>query len=84
MQIRGVVQGVWYRKSCREKALELELAGIVKNMPDGSVYCKVEGEIDPLMAFIEWCKQGPPMAKVEKVTVINGPLKNYKSFEILR
>ena len=46
MVVRGRVQGVWYRKHTREKALELGLRGWVMNQPDGSVLVEAEG--DPL------------------------------------
>ncbi|MCB0783112.1 MAG: acylphosphatase, partial [Flavobacteriales bacterium] len=44
MVVRGRVQGVWYRKHTREKALELGLRGWVMNQPDGSVLVEAEGD----------------------------------------
>jgi acylphosphatase len=69
--VTGKVQGVFFRQSTLEKALELGIKGFVKNMPDGSVY-------------IEWCKQGPEMAAVSDVLVAEKQLICYKDFQILK
>lgn len=45
MVVRGRVQGVWYRKHTREKALELGLRGWVMNQPDGSVLVEAEESV---------------------------------------
>ena len=37
VRISGQVQGVFFRDSTRQKAVELNLAGWVKNLPDGRV-----------------------------------------------
>ncbi|MBI1184148.1 acylphosphatase [bacterium] len=84
LYIKGRVQGVWYRKSCAEKATALGIYGLVKNMPDGSVYCEAEGQIDALIDFIDWCGQGPELARVESVLKVEGQVKNYTTFEIIR
>lgn len=84
LQIRGKVQGVWYRKTCADAAKELNISGIVKNMPDGSVYCEAEGEIDQLIDFISWCEVGPEEAEVTSVLKVSGAVKNYTEFTIQR
>ncbi|RBB30066.1 acylphosphatase, partial [Xanthomonas oryzae pv. oryzae] len=35
--VSGVVQGVWYRASTRERAVALGLVGHARNQTDGSV-----------------------------------------------
>ena len=65
--VRGRVQGVFYRASTREEAERLGLAGWVRNLPDGGVELEVEGEREPVDALIEWCRKGPPHARVEGV-----------------
>jgi acylphosphatase len=67
IRIEGVVQGVFYRYSTQQKALELGVYGWVRNCPDGSVECLVEGERDKVEALILWCHHGPPGALVDKV-----------------
>jgi len=80
--IYGKVQGVWFRKYTRDKALELGIKGKVRNEPDGSVYVEAEGDAGAIETFVEWLHEGSPMARVEKVTVEPMPWKNYRSFEI--
>ena len=84
LYIYGKVQGVWYRGSTQQKAMDLGLCGIVRNQADGSVYAEVEGEEKVLEELITWCKQGPPMAKVDRVELKSGELKHYPDFKILR
>ena len=63
------VQGVFYRQSTKEKAVELGLTGMVKNMPDGSVFIMASGTPQQLNQLVAWCKQGPPRAAVTSVHV---------------
>jgi acylphosphatase len=82
--ITGKVQGVWYRGSAQQKARELGLKGYVRNLPDGSVYAEAEGDEEALAAFVAWCWQGPPLAKVEQVALEEGALKHFTGFEVVR
>jgi acylphosphatase len=68
VRIEGIVQGVFYRYSTQQKAQELEVNGWVRNLPDGSVECLLEGDRDNVESLIRWCHHGPPGAHVEKVT----------------
>lgn len=82
--VTGRVQGVFYRKSAKEKALSLGLTGEVKNQPDGSVAIIASGVPETLEQFVDWCKQGPPRAIVDRVSVIREDFKKFNSFEIVR
>lgn len=82
INIYGLVQGVFFRSSAKEEAIKLDLTGFAKNMPDGSVYIEAEGEKENLDKFIKWCNSGPMMARVEKVEVSEGSLKNFTDFTI--
>jgi acylphosphatase len=84
IRVSGHVQGVFYRASTVDKASQLGLHGFVRNEPDGSVYIEAEGEPAVLMKFIDWTKTGPPRARVNSCEVHEGPLKNFKTFEIQR
>lgn len=84
IKVTGTVQGVWFRDSTRRKALELGVAGFVRNEPDGSVYIEAEGEKEALDKLVAWCAVGPPKAEVEGVAVKEGALKNFTGFEISR
>lgn len=83
--IIGKVQGVWYRASAKDKALALGLTGKIWNEKDGSVSAIIQGDEELINEFIEWCKEGPPLSKVDKVYSEEYPdSENFKSFEIVR
>jgi acylphosphatase len=70
--IHGRVQGVWFRESMRAEALRLNVAGWVRNTPDGTVEAVVQGDEAAVDALIEWAHSGPPQARVERVEVEPG------------
>lgn len=82
VNIRGSVQGVWYRKYAQQRALELGLKGFVQNQPDGSVYSEWEGELPALEAMKSWCWQGSPLSHVEEVATVSGSVVNFRDFEV--
>lgn len=82
--IEGYVQGVFYRASARDMAEKLNLTGWVKNTTEGHVEAEVSGTESSIRAFIDWCKQGPPKAVVQKVIVTESEEKSFEGFTILR
>ena len=66
--ISGIVQGVFFRAAARRVSADLNLTGWVRNMDDGRVEAVLEGENADVDKMIEWCKVGPPSARVENVT----------------
>jgi acylphosphatase len=69
VQVRGRVQGVFFRASCVERARALGLVGWVRNTPDDRVEAEFEGGGDAVAAMIAWCREGPSLAAVEGVEV---------------
>jgi acylphosphatase len=67
--VSGRVQGVFYRASTRERALELGCRGYARNLPDGRVEVLAVGADDAVLALIKWLWQGPPAAHVTDVAV---------------
>ncbi len=65
--VSGKVQGVFFRASTRERALDLGLSGRATNLPDGRVDVIAEGDAGALDALEAWLYQGPPAARVESV-----------------
>lgn len=65
--VSGRVQGVGFRWFVREVAIELDLAGWVRNRADGSVEVAADGDDDRLARFHEALVQGPPHAHVASV-----------------
>jgi acylphosphatase len=82
--VSGKVQGVYYRDSARQKALQLGVTGFVKNLPDGSVMLIATGTKEQLNSLVEWCRQGPPSARVTGVKVMEEEAHPYESFTISR
>lgn len=79
--VSGRVQGVFFRSETRDEAVKKNVSGWVKNMPDGRVEAVFEGEKENVEKMIEFCKMGPPGARVTKVDVhwenFTGEFKNF-------
>lgn len=82
IKVAGKVQGVFFRKYTKEKAKSLMLTGFVRNESDGSVYIEVTGEQAMVEEFTEWCRHGPPSAKVDNVVVKEIVEQHHTSFQI--
>ena len=81
--ICGRVQGVCYRQCAFQKAMELGLKGWVRNLTNGRVEAVFEGEENIVDEMIEWCKEGPTLARVTHVEVDKQPyLDNFSDFRI--
>lgn len=80
--VTGRVQGVFYRKSTVDNAINLDLRGSVKNLPSGEVSIEVFGKLEAVEELIEWCKQGPPLSNVIDVSVEEIPFRESQSFKI--
>jgi acylphosphatase len=78
--VRGRVQGVWYRDSCRREAERLGVAGWARNCDDGSVEVVAEGEPDAVAELERWCRIGPPRALVTDVVVRVEPVEGMTGF----
>lgn len=78
VRITGRVQGVFYRQSTAEMAGQLGLCGWVRNCTDGSVEALFEGERHLVEQALTWCRQGPPRASVDDMTVVwlDGAMEN--------
>lgn len=63
----GRVQGVFFRAGARKRARELGITGWARNLSDGRVELVAEGAKKKLEHFIEWCREGTPLAKVERL-----------------
>ncbi|MBV7429834.1 MULTISPECIES: acylphosphatase [unclassified Acidovorax] len=67
--IRGHVQGVGYRWSLVQAALQRGVQGWVRNRRDGSVEALATGPADAVQSLIDWARHGPPQARVDAVDV---------------
>ncbi|MBU6391875.1 MAG: acylphosphatase [Planctomycetota bacterium] len=67
--VYGVVQGVFFRASTRDKAQSCGIKGWVKNCKDGGVEAVFEGEKDAVDKVVNWCRKGPDGAFVTRIDV---------------
>ena len=71
--LSGLVQGVFFRDSTRQKANELNLKGGVRNCRDGRVEVLVSGQHADIQILIKWLEIGPKYAKVSTIKVLDLP-----------
>jgi acylphosphatase len=61
--VTGKVQGVFFRASARGEAVRLGVSGWARNMSDGSVALRLQGEDRAVDEMLAWCRVGPPGAE---------------------
>jgi len=69
VHISGRVQGVFFRSETRYEARRRRVTGWVRNTSDERVEAVFEGEEENVKKLLEFCKQGPPGARVANVDV---------------
>jgi len=85
LRVRGRVQGVFFRAETQATATRLKLSGWVRNRDDGSVELLAEGPRVQLEALLDWCRRGPPRARVDAVEPDWGPATGeFDRFEVRR
>ena len=67
VRVHGIVQGVGFRWATRAEAERLGVAGWVRNRPDGSVECELEGTPDVVERLLDWLRVGPFGARVDRL-----------------
>jgi acylphosphatase len=68
--ITGRVQGVFFRAYTRDAAQLIGVTGWVRNLPDGRVEAVFEGVSDKVERMIDWCREGSPMSRIERVDLL--------------
>lgn len=80
--IRGRVQGVGFRYFAQRAAVELGLAGYVRNLDDGGVEALAAGPEEQISRFAALLRRGPRMAEVRTVEERAAEPGTYTSFVI--
>ena len=80
--VRGFVQGVWFRESCRRQATSLGVTGWVRNRADGTVEAHLEGDESTVAQVVAWCRIGPPAAEVTGIDVTMSGLDGAIGFQV--
>ena len=81
-RIRGRVQGVGFRWSTRERAVELGVTGWVRNLLDGSVEVWLEGDEGSVDAMVAWLRRGPRHAGVERTELLAAQPDGHREFDV--
>lgn len=81
--VSGLVQGVFYRDTCRQTAERHGVAGWVRNLPDGAVEAVFEGEPEAVELLLAWSQEGPPAARVEYVEAFDEAPQGLTGFQVL-
>jgi len=80
--ISGTVQGVYFRVSSQQQAIEYGLSGYARNLADGDVEVLLCGEKDNVEKMLEWLAQGPSQATVENIQVKQVEWQDHNHFSI--
>ncbi len=83
VHISGRVQDVWFRSKARKIAKELKVKGFIKYEGPEKLYVEVEGRESAVRSFLDWCHQGPSLARVDTVDITKNDVKGYNRFSIL-
>lgn len=67
--VEGDVQGVGYRDFVQRRASRLGLTGYVMNLRDGRVRVRAEGAPESIEELAHGLEKGPPLARVEKISL---------------
>jgi acylphosphatase len=69
VEVRGRVQGVFFRAEARARAESLGLSGWIRNDPAGSVTAVFDGDPERVQSMVDWCRRGPAGARVDEIRV---------------
>jgi len=65
--VSGRVQGVFFRVSSQQKAIDYGLSGYARNLADGDVEVFLSGEEENVEKMLAWLKHGPEQAEVSEM-----------------
>lgn len=80
--VSGLVQGVFFRDTCRRVATQAGVAGWVRNLPDGRVEAVFEGAAEAVERMVAWARQGPARARIDELSVTDEPAGGLTGFRI--
>ena len=80
--VSGRVQGVFFRMETCYEAMKRNIEGWIRNTSNGRVEAIFEGEREDVERLIDFCKSGPPSARVTKIDLqwkeYTGEFKTFK------
>ena len=80
--VSGKVQGVFFRASSQQVAIDCGLSGYARNLADGDVEVLMCGEQDKVDKMLEWLEHGPPQAEVDNLQKKQVQYQSHNFFSI--
>lgn len=80
--VHGLVQGVFFRDSVRQRAQSTGVVGWIRNTQDGAVEAVFEGDSDAVERLVAFCHEGPRGARVDRVDESAEPPEGLSGFVI--
>jgi len=80
--VGGRLHGVGFRYYVANGAKAFNISGYVQNLSDGKVEIDAEGERGNVHHFLEECKKGPKLSRVDSFWVSDIPYFGFKRFKI--
>jgi acylphosphatase len=80
--VHGRVQGVAFRDATRRQASTRGVAGWVTNRSDGAVEAVFEGDPEAVRSLVEWVREGPRAADVDRVEESEEEPEGLASFDV--
>jgi acylphosphatase len=78
----GHVQGVFFRDGVRRLAERHDVAGWVRNNWDGTVEAVIEGDEEALDRVVDFMREGPRGARVDRVDVSDEQPEGLAGFDV--
>ena len=80
--VEGRVQGVFFRDTCHQEAVDAGVAGWVRNLDDGRVEVVAEGDPTAVERLVSWCREGPSSAHITGVDVSDEQAEGLSGFDV--
>ena len=80
--VHGHVQAVGFRASCLRRAVDAGVGGWVRNTERGDVEAVFEGPAPAVDALVDWCRTGPPWARVDGIDITDDAPRGDTTFVI--
>ena len=80
--VSGKVQGVYFRASSQQVAIEHGLSGYARNLTNGDVEVLMCGEQHNVEKMLKWLEIGSPDSEVEQVDAKQVALQEHHFFSI--
>lgn len=80
--ISGRVQGVYFRASSQQQAIDNSLSGYARNLDNGDVEVLLCGQLENIKKMLTWLSHGPEEAEVTQIEHKKVPWQEHHFFSI--